>query len=160
MGFKQLSELPEKQNIVGGEKVYINDNGVSKQVDIDKVKSNQLPEVTSDDDGKVLRVVDGEWDKGEVGTGTFVVTFTVTPEALITADKTYDEVMEAMKIMPVVGILKVIDDGEEQIIPLGIAIYSSFNSYETPCWFRIIDRNTILPIVGWDSENRNWKMGA
>lgn len=63
----------------------------------------ELPTVTSSDNGKVLTVTNGQWDVGEGGgttTPTMFVTFTVTnqysSDQVLTADKTFDEVFQAV----------------------------------------------------------------
>lgn len=59
--------------------------------------SSLLPIVTADDNGKVLTVVDGAWNKAEASGGDIVVVtigFDSTTEEY-TADKTYAEIAEA-----------------------------------------------------------------
>lgn len=60
-----------------------------------------LPEVTSEDNGKVLTVVGGEWDKAEPSGGNeSIVTFTIgydpSDYSNYICDKTYDELMAAI----------------------------------------------------------------
>lgn len=57
---------------------------------------SSLPDVTSADNGKVLTVVEGEWNKGEAGgSDIFVVNIALNEETgTFTSDKTYSE-MEA-----------------------------------------------------------------
>lgn len=59
-----------------------------------------LPEVASEDNGKVLTVVGGEWDKAEPSGGNeSIVTFTIgyapSGSQNYICDKTYDELMTA-----------------------------------------------------------------
>lgn len=64
-----------------------------------------LPEVTAEDNGDVLTVVDGAWAKAAPsGGGATIVNFTSTEDSL-TADKTVVEILEAMKTGVVIGII-------------------------------------------------------
>ena len=60
---------------------------------LDSVGGTDLPAVTSDDNGKVLTVVDGTWDKAENTSGSdlFIVTFLSST----TVDKSYSEIYSA-----------------------------------------------------------------
>lgn len=57
---------------------------------------SSLPAVTSDDNGSVLTVVEGEWDKAEAPSGNndFVVTY-IEDSGTVTADKTFAEITAA-----------------------------------------------------------------
>ena len=63
--------------------------------------SNPLPEVTSDDNGDVLTVVEGEWAKAQPSSdsGLVIATFvsSLPPEYDITCDKTYSELRTALE---------------------------------------------------------------
>ena len=50
-----------------------------------------LPDVTSDDNGKVLTVVEGQWDKADVGGGSSLI---ITSDGS-KLDKTFGEIREA-----------------------------------------------------------------
>lgn len=65
---------------------------------IHPIEKSELPEVTSADNGKVLGVVDGEWEKTEAGggSGAMVVNITADGEGNYTFDKTFDEIVGAM----------------------------------------------------------------
>ena len=57
---------------------------------------SELPEVTADDNGDVLTVVEGAWAKAEpAGGGALVVNITWDDQDVGTADKTAGEIMEA-----------------------------------------------------------------
>lgn len=60
---------------------------------------SELPEVTEEDDGKVLKVVNGTWDKGEAGGGgnnTFFINLYKTRSGQpYIADKSFDDVKKA-----------------------------------------------------------------
>ena len=60
----------------------------------------ELPSVTSDDNGKVLSVVDGAWAKATAsgGSSVFLVTATFDSDSGYTVtDKTYSEILEAFE---------------------------------------------------------------
>ena len=55
---------------------------------IDKIEDiyeagSSLPEVTAEDDGKVLSVVDGEWDKAEASSNSVIIDATYTDTGII-----------------------------------------------------------------------------
>ena len=58
--------------------------------------SSSLPEVTSEDNGDVLTVVEGAWAKAKNEGNIFIVTFTETDEqSNYVSDKTFEEIEEA-----------------------------------------------------------------
>lgn len=58
---------------------------------------SSLPAVTSDDNGDVLTVVDGAWDKASPsGGGNFVVNFSTQDYKTFTADKTFAQIKSAI----------------------------------------------------------------
>ncbi len=59
---------------------------------------SDLPEVTDADNGKVLKVVEGVWDKGEAGGGSsdFVVEFTLSAEGDVTTETPIDDIITAI----------------------------------------------------------------
>lgn len=62
---------------------------------LDSVNSgSSLPSVTSDDNGKVLAVVEGVWDKAEAS-GSDFYKVVIMPGETFTADKTFDEIKQA-----------------------------------------------------------------
>ncbi len=72
---------------LGGNPTALADNSdTSDFIDdlTDAIKAGALPAVTADDNGKILAVVDGAWEKvtmtAVADTTTGVVTFTLTPD--------------------------------------------------------------------------------
>lgn len=55
-----------------------------------------LPNVTTDDNGKVLTVVEGEWNKATLHDNLFIATYT-NDSGTMTCDKTFDEIATAIK---------------------------------------------------------------
>ena len=90
---------------------------------------SSLPAVTSEDNGDVLTVVEGAWDKASPsgGGGNFVVTFTTEDYSTVTVDKTYAEIISAFNSgANVVGYLDLtaLDSGIS-VVPLGNVIEDS-----------------------------------
>jgi len=61
---------------------------------IEQSESGALPEVTANDNGKVLTVVDGEWDKANSGGGGGVLIVNANEETF-TLDKTWQDILDA-----------------------------------------------------------------
>lgn len=62
------------------------------------IPADELPAVTSDDNGKVLAVVDGAWNKASASGGASFFVITATDNnGTVTIDKTYSEIEQAYK---------------------------------------------------------------
>lgn len=75
---------------------------------------SDLPEVSEADNGKILKVVDGAWDKAEPETDRLVVTLTKTgegSEAVFSADKTFSAIKAALDAKEDVEVLYPYDFG-------------------------------------------------
>ena len=58
----------------------------------------KLPKVTNEDNGKVLAVAEGVWDKVELGGGIIIINAVAAKNEssyIVTADKTYEDVIAA-----------------------------------------------------------------
>lgn len=85
----------------------------------DHVHPSELPDVSADDDGKLLGVTGGAWgkvDKPSGGSGDFVINGTLNDDAL-TSDKTYAQIQEAVQAGKRVT-LKVEVYGIDFVLPL------------------------------------------
>lgn len=66
----------------------------------DHVHPSELPDVSADDDGKLLGVTGGVWgkvDKPSCGASDFIVTATLTDDTNCTLDKTFAQIQEAIQ---------------------------------------------------------------
>lgn len=93
----------------------------------DHVHPSELPDVSADDDGKLLGVTDGAWgkvDKPSGGSSDFVINGTLNDDAL-TLDKTYAQIQEAVQAGKS-AVLKVEVYGVGFVLPL---IGKSSSSY-------------------------------
>lgn len=104
---------------------------------------DKLPPVTAEDDGKLLGVVDGAWDKTHAPSNDFVVTY--TPGMSFTCDKTYAEIKAAYDADKII-IAKV---GDNVASFAGVIsdnrnirfVYFLMNSNNTVAGFRTINHN-------------------
>lgn len=91
----QLADVIEKQNKITAAGILKGDGagGISAAVPgTDYVAENELPNVTADDNGKYLRVIDGVWDAGEPD--FFICTVTASGSSY-TCDKTSAQILAA-----------------------------------------------------------------
>lgn len=91
----QLADVIEKQNKITAAGLLKGDGagGISAAVPgTDYVAENELPNVTADDNGKYLRVIDGVWDAGEPD--FFICTVTASGSSY-TCDKTSAQILAA-----------------------------------------------------------------
>lgn len=89
----QLADVIEKQNKITAAGLLKGDGagGISAAVPgTDYVAENELPNVTADDNGKYLRVIDGVWDAGEPD--FFICTVTASGSSY-TCDKTPTQIL-------------------------------------------------------------------
>lgn len=66
----------------------------------DHVHPSELPDVSADDDGKLLGVTGGVWGKVDMpsgGSGDFIINVTSTDDINCTLDKTFDQIQEAVQ---------------------------------------------------------------
>lgn len=93
---------------------------------------SDLPAVTSDDNGSVLTVVEGEWDKAVPSGGVLVVTMSGTP---LTSDKTWQEIYNAVKGGKV-AIINTIDESEGYSVTTQIIweVDGDNSGYFIYCW--------------------------
>ena len=83
---------------------------------------SSLPEVTSDDNGDVLTVVEGAWAKATPKNNEFVVTYTVTESEgamSATCDKEYSDIVSA------------IEDGKQIVCKFAGVIVGQTSTYAT-----------------------------
>lgn len=99
------------QHVPPDVKAPFEDKALESRVAALETGGGGLPEVTSEDNGDVLTVVEGEWAKAAPsgGGGALMVTITRTETGLI-LNKTWQEIYDAASTMPVVGITED-DDG-------------------------------------------------
>lgn len=94
--FRNLNQASELENITENTKVVVLEDGITKQTDATNfIKADELPAVTSEDNGDILTVVNGAWAKAvpSGGNNDFVVTYTLGDT--IIADKTFAEIKAA-----------------------------------------------------------------
>ena len=98
-------------------------NGTKGIWEVGKAASG-LPEVTADDNGDILTVVDGQWSKAAASGGGMVVEIQ-TSETGTVLDKTWKEIYDASKISPVLMRL----DDEGAVCPTYIYTIGHGDSY-------------------------------
>lgn len=87
----------------------------------DHVHPSELPDVSADDDGKLLGVTGGAWGKVDMpsgGSGDFIINATLTEdETNCTLDKTYTQIQEAVQAGKKV-VVKISAYGFDFVLPL------------------------------------------
>lgn len=110
------------KSFVNGGIGYTEDDGTVHKISGDYVESgSSLPEVSADDNGDVLTVVEGEWAKATPsgGGGSFVIT--VSNAGVM--DKTFQEIFTAMRSsLPVV-----VFSASDNSIELGVVATATTN---------------------------------
>ena len=89
---------------------------------------SSLPEVTEDDNGKVLTVVEGTWNKAETSGGGVFYVNVLTNEGVISLDKTWKEIHDALTVNKQAVFLIEDVDGYYTVSPLS-AIYVDASVY-------------------------------
>ena len=102
-----------------GANTVIKDLGFIPESEWESITSNELPTVTSTDNGKVLTVVSGKWKKAEPsGGGAFAITAT-TEDDVTTLNKTWTEIKTAFDSGQNVIIAD--ETSEELIVSIGVS---------------------------------------
>jgi hypothetical protein len=154
---EMLDAIEQIMNTGGGlPEVTADDNGkVLSVVNGEWNKADapaELPAVTSDDNGKVLAVANGAWGKADAsgGNNDFVVTYTDN-NVTVTADKTFAEIVAAIEADKTVK-AKYYDNNSNADYYFNLIQYGNGNFAMFSCAYATTD-NVIVIAIAHMSDN-------
>lgn len=164
----QWEEVPMLKGDTGDSGVHIGaeaptDENKNVWIDIDDDNTLVFPTITSEDDGKVLTVANGQWalgnggssGGGNIGTGNFIIPFhsiynQETQQVEVTCETTWTEFINAYKSGLVIefrNIINIYNSEDTYYVPFRLSNVMPRNNLDTSV-FLFINLNSIYP-SGW-----------